>query len=172
MKTKFFFALACAMCLVFTNCEKTGPSISDDDVTKFNTNSIVGVWVAVDTNNEVEYYYDITSNRHLYYVDQIFDVQGRAVYNPSDGYLHTTQTLEWNQSGDLTYTFDEAKQVIRCHTGTIWGFDAKAVISMLGSDEIFDTRRIGLNEGYIYDKTGWLKDAHVYRIKGVIKDLQ
>ena len=163
---KYMFAL-CTMCVLFSSCSK---DITPDDPTKFSTKSIVGTWVAIGNNNEVLYYYDIKSDSHLLYVDPAH-TGGQATNSSADGCMHITKDMEWKQKGDIEYTFDEDKQVIRCTSGTLSGFKVEYIVGLLGSDEIFAVKRVGIDEGWIYDKTGWLKDAHVYRIKGIKEDL-
>lgn len=167
MKSKMLFVAAFIAVLLFSGC---GERIKPDDITQFSTSSIVGVWVAIDEDNngDILYYYDIKSNSHLLYVEQD---AGDARYDKADGYMHCSADCQWYTAGDMTYTFDEKKQVIRCHTGDLWFFDVESIIQTLGSDEIFDVKRKGLDEAMIYDKTGWLLDAHVFRIKGVKNDL-
>ncbi len=151
------------MTILFTSC---GKETEPEDISKFSTKSIVGIWVAVDENNEILYYYDIKSDKHLEYVEY----SGDAATYGDDGYMHISDKTVWKSKGDMVYIFDEKDQVIRITDGTLYGFDAKAIAELLGSDEIFDVQRLGLDEAFIYDKTGWLLDAHVYRIKGTIKD--
>ena len=160
------FAL-CTMCILFYSCSK---DITPDDPTKFSTKSIVGTWVAIGNDNEVLYYYDLKSDSRLLYVDPAF-TGGQAAYSSADGCMHITKDMEWEQKGDVEYIFDEDKQVIRCTSGTLSGFNVEYIVGLLGSDEIFAVKRVGIDEGWIYDKTGWLKDAHVYRIKGIKEDL-
>jgi len=169
MKNKSFLIVLLIACSFCVSCNTSN---QPEDTTRFSTKSIVGTWVAIDSANyDVLYYYDIKDDSHLLYVDQIC-TNGDAKYSPSDCCMHTTKGKTWTPSGDLIYVFDEDNQVLRCTDGTLWGFDVSFIVGLLGSDEIFDVKRIGLDEAYIYDKTDWLLDAHIYRIKGVKDDLQ
>lgn len=168
----FLVLYVAAVC--FTGCTDSTVAANDepDDPTMFSKKSIVGIWVAIDSKSRVLYYYDIKSNSHLHYVEYDSSTDDDAwAYYGEDGYMHTTNNIEWNVKGDMTYNFDESEQVIRCTKGTLWGMSVSTLVFLLGSDEIFEVKRIGLDEGYIYDNTGYLKDAHVYRIKGTKKDL-
>jgi len=147
------------------NCQKESTEPEVEDPTKFSESSIVGIWAAVYSNGEVGYYYDIKSNYHLLYVERN---EGYAYYK--DGNLHQTSNTQWGTAGDMEYLFDTDQQVIRCFSGYCWGFNVSLLVGLLGSNEIFQVNRIGLDEAWIYDNTEWLKDAHVYRIKNIVTE--
>jgi len=164
MKKHILLLLSAVLCLC--NCQqgKTDPEV--DDPTKFSTSSIVGIWAAVYSDGEVAYYYDIRSDSHLLYVERN---EGYAHYQ--NGSLYQTTDVEWGTAGDMEYVFDTDHQTIRCLSGQCWGFSVSFLVGLLGSDVIFNVERIGLDEAWIYDNTGgWLKDAHVYRIKNTITE--
>ena len=104
-----------------------------------------------------------------------------AVYNPEDGYMHTTEDLAWNKTADIEYLFDQERQIIRCLSGWAYMMEIENVLPELGTDEAYDVKRVGLDEAYLYSKIvnkpifGFfyftLKDGHVFRIKGIKKDL-
>jgi hypothetical protein len=181
-KTKFFLALLCTTCLVFVGCEKTEPTVGGEDLTKFNAQSIVGIWVKVDENNTALSYYDIKSDSHTLYVERDDeDLTQKAVYNPEDGYVHTNNKVVWETYGDFVYSFDEAKQLIYCYSCTWWGYNVKDIKAIFGQNEVFSVSRKGLDEAYltslVNDKIlyGFIHftvyDGHVYRIKGFKQDL-
>lgn len=178
MKKKLWFLLVCITCTLLCSCNNTSP----DDNTKFSTESIVGTWVMVDSANNVGLYYDIKSDKHLLCVEKKKNSEEHAIYNPNDGYLHVSNGVAWSQFGDLAYTFDESKQMIRCTSGTFYGMiTVEDLAAELGSDEVFEVKRLGLDEAYLYSKINGKKiynyitltvyDAHVFRIKGIKEDL-
>lgn len=183
MKTKVLLALVCAMGIMFSSCNTTSPDNTPDDTTKFSTESIIGTWVMVDSANNVGLYYDVKSNKHLLCVEKKHNAMERAIYNPSDGYLHVSSGVAWSQFGDLAYVFDESKQMIRSTSGTFYGtITVEDLAAELGSDEVFEVKRLGLDEAYLYSKingktifdffTLTVHDAHVFRIKGIKEDLE
>lgn len=179
MKTKVLLALVCAMGIMFSSCDKTSP----DDTTRFTTESIIGTWVSVDSANNVGIYYDIKSDKHLLCVEKKKNAEERAIYNPTDGYMHVSKGVAWTQFGDLAYIFDEDNQIIRCTSGTFYGMiTVEDLAAELGSDKVFDVKRLGLDEAYLYSNivkkkvfdyfTLTVYDAHVFRIKGIKDDLE
>ena len=178
MKTKVLMLISCFACFLLSSCDTTSPN----DTTKFSTESIVGIWAMVDSVNNVGLYYDIKSDKHLLAVEKKKNAAERAIYNPSDGYLHVSSGVAWSQFGDLAYVFDESKQMIRCTSGTFYGMiTVEDLAAELGSDEVFEVKRLGLDEAYLYSKingktifdyiTLKVYDAHVFRIKGIKEDL-
>jgi hypothetical protein len=160
MKTKKSLMMLLFATMVLVSC--TGRETEPEDTTKFSEKSIVGTWVTVNEDGTVGYYYDIKSDSHVHYVER---ANGNAYYK-EDGYMYTSQDIEWKIAGDLKYIFDESAQIIRCTSGILWGFTVESFADFLGSDEAFRVERKGLDEAYLYDLSGWMKDAHVYRIKG------
>ncbi|MBR1716900.1 MAG: hypothetical protein IJ718_04685 [Paludibacteraceae bacterium] len=181
MKTKVLFFVVCSVMFFMAGCS---PKSSPENPTQNNSESIIGIWVIVDSINQVSGYYDILDESHCQYVaasyfyvsigqvsDTIKNYEGDAIYNPNDGCMHTTEIFKWNQDGDFTYLYDKEKQVFKIIDGTFLGFSCKTIISMIGSDEIFDVNRIGVNEAFLLDKTGFIKNQHIYRVNGIKKDL-
>jgi len=195
MKTKFFFALACAMCIVFASCEKATPSeppTSSQDTTLFTRNSIIGTWACIASDNatydilsgqtsyhwnydpnatkyDVYWYFDIKSDAQVQYIEG-WDEEDFGEYRKSDGYLHLPANSEWRILIDANYIFDEKTQSIRCPSGKIFGFFCESVADVLGTDTIFFLRRYGKDKGVIMDNTGWLQSQYVVRVKGIKKD--
>lgn len=179
MKTKVLLLFSCVACFIFSSCDTTAPT----DTTKFSTESIVGTWVCVDSANNVNLYYDIKSDKHLLCVEKKNNAAERAIYDPSDGYLHVSSGVAWSQFGDLAYVFDESKQMIRCTSGTFYGMIiVEDLVAELGSDEVFQVKRLGLDEAYLYSQingktifdfiTLTVYDEHVFRIKGIKVDIE
>ncbi len=167
-------------CLLFISCAKEDKGNVPEDPTKFTESSIIGIWVAVDSLGYVNYYYDIVSASNVKYCEASdsgssweyslmeglsINVNHSASYY-KDGYLYTGKETEWEVAGDLGYYFDEKNQILHATGGSLWGFDVMFLSGLLGSDELFRVERIGIDEAYISDLTGWIKDAHVFRIKG------
>lgn len=167
-------------CLLFVGCAKEDKSNAPDDPTKFSKSSLIGKWAAVDDSSGiVNCYFDIISESQVKYYDASdawteFGIDGGGVYigGPNsasyykDGYLYTSSKTEWELLGDIEYRFDEKEQIIHGIGGDLMDFDVKFIIGLLGSNEIFQVKRIGQDEAYIYDLTGLLDDNHIFRIKG------
>ena len=86
MKTKLFFALGCATCLIFTSCDdKSSPEppvsqeskTASEDTTRFNGSSIVGLWACIASDNAT---YDIISGQTSYHWDYDPNAQTYDVY--------------------------------------------------------------------------------------------
>lgn len=200
MKTKFFFALVCAACLVLTSCEKSssGPSALEDP-TRFNGTSIVGIWACIakgdatydettgqtiyywdydpdaETYDDVHWYFNITSDSQVQYMNVTSkDDMGethKGEYRKSDGYLHIPADSKWRNLVDANYIFDEEHQAIRCTSGKIMGFSLESVADLLGNDTVFFVKRYGIDEAAIIDNTGWIYSQYVVRVKGIKEDL-
>ena len=168
-------------CLLFVSCAKEDKSNAPDDPSKFSKSSLIGKWAAVDDSlGYVNCYYDIVSESQVKYYDASdawtswsysligggdIEVYHSASYY-KDGYLYTSSKTEWELLGDIEYRFDEKEQIIHGIGGDLMDFDVKFIIGLLGSDEIFQVKRIGQDEAYIYDLTGFIENAHIFRIKG------
>ncbi|MCQ2342587.1 MAG: hypothetical protein MJZ75_03720 [Paludibacteraceae bacterium] len=169
-------------CLLFVSCTKEDKGNTPEDTTKFSKSSLIGKWAAVDDSLDyVNLYYDIVSESQVKYYDAsdawtefgIDDEGDLHIGGPNstsyyrDGYLYTSSNTEWELLGDVEYYFDEKEQIIHGSGGELLGFGVTFLTSLLGSDEIFRIERIGQDEAYIYDLTGLIDDAHIFRIKGV-----
>lgn len=176
-----------------------GPGIADNDPTKFSKSSIVGIWACVGSNHQtydfltgeytynwdydkdastykVYWYFNIQSDSKVQYINVIDrkddELEDHGEYRKSDGYLHLDPNTKWSPLVDATYVFEEKEQVIRCTSGEALGFKVETVVTLLGSDTIFRVERYGQDEAAIYDKTDWIQDQYVIRVKGIKKDLK
>lgn len=190
---KTFSLLAAMMCVtaaLFTSCDPNEPKANDP--TKFSTKSIVGIWACVASDNktydfmtgEYEYSWDYDPDAEMYDVEWYFDIQSNskvqyvelksgkaAQYRKSDNYLHIAEDSQWKTVADANYIFDQERQVIRCTSGTFFGFSLESVEYFLGNDTIFRVQRKGLDEAIIFDNTGFIQSQYVFRAKGIKKDL-
>ena len=160
------FTTLMILILSIVGCEPSQPVASPEDSTHFNEKSIIGTWVAMpldeDGGYDIPYIYQITKDT-IFYFDADY---GYAEYNPSDQYTYCSNDSVWHLRGEVEYDYDEANQVVRGKSGWVSIIDVEWFIEYSGSDEIFATERIGLDEAYIWDRTGGLRDAHVFRTKG------
>ena len=196
MKTKFFFALVCATCLLVTSCTDTSspePLPKPDDPTRFNGSSIVGVWACIATDNaaydiishetlyswdydpdaetyDVMWYFDIKNDSQVKYVN-VKNPNDKGEYRKSDQCLHVPANVQWATLVDAKYEFDEVHQSIRCFGGKFLGFYLESVESVLGNDTIYYVRRYGLDEAAIMDNTGFFQSQYVVRVNDIIADL-
>ena len=173
-----------AAATLFTSCESSEveePSVTTpqkEDLTKFSTSSIVGLWACVGSDYKeydpdegtykLYWYFNIQSDSKVQYINAI-DTYGE--YRKSDGYIHVAEGTKWSALVDANYIFDEQNQAIRCPSGTIHGFKVESLEELLGSDTVFYVKRYGLDEAQLFDNTGWIQDQYVIRAKGIRQDL-